>query len=294
VTLTSKNCAGVGTTAIEWRQEISRTPGERAGRTVQVGSSPTAGPAGYGYLRDERVTSEQDWQSCGSLQPLVPEGLSEPSCLRRARARTKSGRTAPRETSCSCSMARASRRGRRIAPWASYAPGLTDAYRVGPRLGVGGRLHVTPASPARPRNRLDRRLRVALGVDELVGRRQCPQGTRLHRSVSTRRLAAGAVASQLTGRPTAVPSPPTTLEREAGRHSQPTPSRSRSKPCGSAPRTVARVAAPACDPSYPTVCIPPFPPDLDCAEVPYSRFARSALTRAPSASGRGRKPRPAS
>lgn len=28
-----------------------------------------------------------------------------------------------------------------------------------------------------------------------------------------------------------------------------------------------------CDPSYPTVCIPPPPPDLDCADVPYSSFA---------------------
>lgn len=28
----------------------------------------------------------------------------------------------------------------------------------------------------------------------------------------------------------------------------------------------------ACDPSYPTVCIPPPPPDLDCADVPYRRF----------------------
>jgi micrococcal nuclease len=27
-----------------------------------------------------------------------------------------------------------------------------------------------------------------------------------------------------------------------------------------------------CDPSYPGVCIPPYPPDLDCAEVPYSNF----------------------
>lgn len=29
---------------------------------------------------------------------------------------------------------------------------------------------------------------------------------------------------------------------------------------------------PACDPSYPTVCIPPPPPDLDCGEIPYSDF----------------------
>jgi micrococcal nuclease len=27
-----------------------------------------------------------------------------------------------------------------------------------------------------------------------------------------------------------------------------------------------------CDPSYPTVCIPPPPPDLDCSEIPYRRF----------------------
>jgi len=27
-----------------------------------------------------------------------------------------------------------------------------------------------------------------------------------------------------------------------------------------------------CDPSYPTVCIPPPPPDLDCKDVPYRRF----------------------
>ena len=33
----------------------------------------------------------------------------------------------------------------------------------------------------------------------------------------------------------------------------------------------AAVAA-ACDPSYPGVCIPPAPPDLDCADVPFRRF----------------------
>lgn len=27
-----------------------------------------------------------------------------------------------------------------------------------------------------------------------------------------------------------------------------------------------------CDPSYPTVCIPPPPPDLDCGDIPYRRF----------------------
>ncbi len=27
-----------------------------------------------------------------------------------------------------------------------------------------------------------------------------------------------------------------------------------------------------CDPSYPTVCIPPYPPDLDCGEIRYVHF----------------------
>jgi len=27
-----------------------------------------------------------------------------------------------------------------------------------------------------------------------------------------------------------------------------------------------------CEPAYPTVCIPPPPPDLDCAEIPYRNF----------------------
>jgi micrococcal nuclease len=28
----------------------------------------------------------------------------------------------------------------------------------------------------------------------------------------------------------------------------------------------------SCDPSYPGVCIPPGPPDLDCKDIPYKRF----------------------
>jgi uncharacterized protein YraI len=30
--------------------------------------------------------------------------------------------------------------------------------------------------------------------------------------------------------------------------------------------------APNCDPSYPGVCIPNYPPDLDCGDIPYKRF----------------------
>ena len=28
----------------------------------------------------------------------------------------------------------------------------------------------------------------------------------------------------------------------------------------------------SCDPAYPDVCIPPGPPDLDCADLPYAHF----------------------
>lgn len=28
-----------------------------------------------------------------------------------------------------------------------------------------------------------------------------------------------------------------------------------------------------CDPSYPSVCIPPPPPDLNCGDIPHRRFA---------------------
>ena len=42
---------------------------------------------------------------------------------------------------------------------------------------------------------------------------------------------------------------------------------------GSLPRAAPRpVAGGRCDPSYPTVCIPPPPPDLDCRDVPYRNF----------------------
>lgn len=30
--------------------------------------------------------------------------------------------------------------------------------------------------------------------------------------------------------------------------------------------------SPRCDPSYPSVCIPPYPPDLDCGEISHRNF----------------------
>lgn len=39
------------------------------------------------------------------------------------------------------------------------------------------------------------------------------------------------------------------------------------------PTAEPTVLPPLCDPAYPTVCIPPPPPDLDCGDIPYRRFA---------------------
>ncbi len=52
------------------------------------------------------------------------------------------------------------------------------------------------------------------------------------------------------------------------------------EPSPSATATLAPTAVPTaavdpragCDPSYPTVCIPPSPPDLDCGDIPFRRF----------------------
>ena len=43
------------------------------------------------------------------------------------------------------------------------------------------------------------------------------------------------------------------------------------KPTALAVSTSA-AARPGCDPSYPTVCIPPYPPDLDCGQIAFKRF----------------------
>ena len=40
-------------------------------------------------------------------------------------------------------------------------------------------------------------------------------------------------------------------------------------PAGAAPAEGERGN---CDPAYPTVCIPPYPPDLDCKDIPHRRF----------------------
>ncbi len=67
-------------------------------------------------------------------------------------------------------------------------------------------------------------------------------------------LAGCGVAPTTTTTTTAPPSPPPTTVA----------------PAPVAPPTTASRGG--CDPSYPTVCIPPAPPDLDCGDIPYRRF----------------------
>ncbi len=38
------------------------------------------------------------------------------------------------------------------------------------------------------------------------------------------------------------------------------------------PKPTKKPSRAGCDPSYPTVCIPPAPPDLDCGDIDYRRF----------------------
>ena len=64
-----------------------------------------------------------------------------------------------------------------------------------------------------------------------------------------------------TAPPTATPPTPTA---SPARTVAPTPAPT-AAPATSAPRA-------NCDAAYPTVCIPPPPPDLDCGEIPYRRF----------------------
>jgi endonuclease YncB( thermonuclease family) len=77
-----------------------------------------------------------------------------------------------------------------------------------------------------------------------------------------------------TPNPTATPSPPTatptpspTATATPAPTASPTPA-----PTATAAPTVAPTPAANCDPSYPTVCIPPAPPDLNCGDIPFRRF----------------------
>jgi micrococcal nuclease len=52
----------------------------------------------------------------------------------------------------------------------------------------------------------------------------------------------------------------------------PTPTSSTTVPSTPTSTPPASTAGGGCDPAYPDVCIPPAPPDLDCADVPFRRL----------------------
>jgi hypothetical protein len=56
---------------------------------------------------------------------------------------------------------------------------------------------------------------------------------------------------------------------------RPRPTTTRPAPTTTRRRVTTTTARPSrnCDPSYPTVCIPPPPPDLNCPDIPYRNFA---------------------
>jgi micrococcal nuclease len=43
-------------------------------------------------------------------------------------------------------------------------------------------------------------------------------------------------------------------------------------PGAAAPRRAASPPSSGCDPNYAGACIPPYPPDLDCNQIPYRNF----------------------
>jgi hypothetical protein len=66
-----------------------------------------------------------------------------------------------------------------------------------------------------------------------------------------------------------------TTKPTTARRSVALPSTSRRAAPTSPPTTRRRTTTTSprrCDPHYPGVCIPPYPPDLDCGEIPYRNF----------------------
>lgn len=82
-------------------------------------------------------------------------------------------------------------------------------------------------------------------------------------TVAAQGLAATAAPTQPPA-PAATPVPPTNTP-------VPKPTATPVPPTPVPPTPTAKPAA-NCHASYPTVCIPPPPPDLDCGDIPYRRF----------------------
>lgn len=72
--------------------------------------------------------------------------------------------------------------------------------------------------------------------------------------------------------PTATPRPANTATPLPPPTFTPAPPTSTQVPLPTVPPKAPDPVPTNCDPSYPTVCIPPPPPDLDCKDIPHRRF----------------------
>ncbi len=61
-------------------------------------------------------------------------------------------------------------------------------------------------------------------------------------------------------------------DRGSGRRRRARATRRARRPSARSSTTAVTGNRPGCDPAYPGVCIPPSPPDLDCADVTFRRF----------------------
>ena len=111
------------------------------------------------------------------------------------------------------------------------------------------------------------RLVVALALVLLAGQRPASRAQTLQ-PVAFLPLVARFALVETTQTPTAPPTATNTPTRTA----TPRPTATRTATPRPAPTATATRDPRRCDPSYPTVCIPPPPPDLDCKDIPYRRF----------------------
>lgn len=80
-----------------------------------------------------------------------------------------------------------------------------------------------------------------------------------------------ATRTRTNTRQATVPPQPTNT-RQATSVSSPQPTNTQQPTTVPPQPTITKTPTGNCSPSYPTVCIPPPPPDLDCGEIPYRRF----------------------
>lgn len=135
-----------------------------------------------------------------------------------------------------------------VASNVNFMPGTADPNIAAAPIGTDGRVCYVNSATAN----------VQLVADHL--------GT-IASSAFTRATPSGAPVRTIDTRTEVPPPPPPTTTSPATT----TPTTLPPPPTTAAPTTTTTPPG-NCDPSYPTVCIPPPPPDLDCGDIPYRNF----------------------